>query len=68
MLTRRLTTTGGAERYAVEVAGRLARRCELHVFAQEIGADVSGATLPKLSRISEKPRYLNQMHFASSRR
>jgi len=64
MLTRRFTTTGGAERYAAEIASRLARRCELHVFAQEIGVEVPGVTFHRLARISEKPRYLNQIHFA----
>jgi UDP-glucose:(heptosyl)LPS alpha-1,3-glucosyltransferase len=64
MLIRRFTTTGGAERYAVEIARCLARQCELHVFAQEIGVEMPGVTCHRLSRISERPRYLNQLHFA----
>ena len=35
LLIRRYITTGGAERYAVEVARRLARVHEVHVFAQQ---------------------------------
>lgn len=64
MVIRRFTTTGGAERYAVEIARRLAGQCELHVFAQEIGVELPGARLHRLARFAEKPRYLNQMHFA----
>lgn len=64
MVIRRFTTTGGAERYAVEIARRLAGQCELHVFAQEIGVELPGVRLQQLARFAEKPRYLNQMHFA----
>jgi UDP-glucose:(heptosyl)LPS alpha-1,3-glucosyltransferase len=64
MVIRRFTTTGGAERYSVEIARRLAEHCELHVFAQELGVELPGVHLHRLSRIAEKPRYLNQMHFA----
>jgi len=64
MLIRRFTTTGGAERYAVEVASRLADHCDLHVFAQEIGVEPPGVYLHRFNRISETPRYLNQMHFS----
>jgi len=64
LLIRRFITTGGAERYAVEVAKRLADQCELHVFAQEIGVEPPGIHIHKLRLISEKPRYLNQLHFS----
>ncbi|MDX9715216.1 MAG: glycosyltransferase family 4 protein [Dissulfurispiraceae bacterium] len=64
MLIRCFVTTGGAERYAVEVASRLAKKCELHVFAQEIGIEPPGIIFHKLSRIAQKPRYINQMHFS----
>ena len=64
LLIRRFITTGGAERYAVEVAKRLADQCELHVFAQEIGVEPPGIQIHKLRLISEKPRYLNQLHFS----
>ena len=62
-LVRRFTTTGGAERYAMEVAKRLTEHCELHIYAQEILDEVPGANFHLLKRIAEKPRYLNQMHF-----
>jgi hypothetical protein len=48
----------------VEIARRLASQCELHVFAQEIGLEVPGVMLHRFARVSEKPRFLNQMHFA----
>lgn len=64
MLIRKFVTTGGAERYAVEVASRLANQCELHVFSQEIGVEPPGINFHRLKRISETPRYLNQIHFS----
>jgi hypothetical protein len=35
VLVRRFVTTGGMERYCVEVTRRLAREHDVHVFAQE---------------------------------
>lgn len=63
MLIRKFVTTGGAERYAVEVASRLANKCELHVYTQETSVELPDITFHKISRFSEKPRYLNQFYF-----
>lgn len=40
ILIRRYITVGGAERYAVEVARRLAEKHEVHIFAQEYGSSL----------------------------
>lgn len=64
ILTRNFDPTGGgAERYAVALAERLAKRHEVHIFAQHIASQAPGLTyhlLPALRR----PRWLNQLLFA----
>lgn len=64
MLIRRYITTGGAERYAVEVSRRIARVHDLHVFAQSWDHEPSGLTLHRVPRLSDKPRVFNQWWFS----
>lgn len=54
---------GGAERYAVALAERLAARHEVHVFAQHFASQVPGLTYHRLPAL-KKPRWLNQLLFA----
>ena len=55
---------GGAESYAVAIAAALARRHEVHVFAQECPVAVDGITFHRVWRFSQRPRWLNQLFFA----
>jgi len=64
LLIRRYITTGGAERYAVEVARRLSRVFELHVFAQEWDHEPEGLTIHPVSRPFRKPNFINQWWFS----
>lgn len=64
LLIRRFITTGGAERYAVEVARRLARIHDLHIFAQQWDHQPEGMTLHRVSRPFPKPRFVNQWWFS----
>jgi len=64
VLIRRYITTGGAERYAVEVARRLARTQEVHIFAQQWDHEPAGMTLHRVWRPFDKPAFLNRWWFA----
>lgn len=64
LLLRRFITTGGAERYAVEVVRRLALKHEVHVFAQEWDHEPAGVTLHRVSRPFKKPSFVNQWWFS----
>ena len=64
LLIRRYIITGGAERYAVEVARRLARIHEVHVFAQEWDHEPDGMTLHRVPLLSKRPRAFNQWWFS----
>ena len=65
VLVRRFVTTGGMERYCVEVAKRLARDHDVHVFAQEWEWDFENKiTFHKVPRYFIKPNWLNQLHFS----
>jgi glycosyltransferase involved in cell wall biosynthesis len=64
MLIRRYITTGGAERYAVEVARRIAKVHDLHVFAQSWDHEAEGMTLHQVPLLAEKPRVFNQWWFS----
>jgi glycosyltransferase involved in cell wall biosynthesis len=55
---------GGAERYSVAVVEQLAAEHEVHVFAQEIRHEWSGVHYHRISCISKKPRWLNQLWYA----
>ncbi|MDM7323067.1 MAG: glycosyltransferase family 4 protein [Gammaproteobacteria bacterium] len=54
---------GGAERYAVALAERLAVRHEVHVFAQHIAHQAPGLIYHRLPAL-RKPRWINQLLFA----
>ncbi|PYJ06402.1 MAG: glycosyltransferase family 1 protein, partial [Verrucomicrobia bacterium] len=64
VLVRRFITTGGAERYAVEVARRLAKVHEVHVFAQQWDHQPQGMTLHQVPLLFVKPHFLNQWWFS----
>jgi UDP-glucose:(heptosyl)LPS alpha-1,3-glucosyltransferase len=65
ILVRRFITTGGAERYAVEVTRRLAKNHNVHVFAQEWSSDEkTGVTFHKIPKFLGKPSFLNQLLFS----
>ena len=64
ILIRRYLTTGGAERYAVEVARRLAEKHEVHIFAQEYDHVPQRMTVHRVPLHFRKPRYLNQWWFS----
>jgi UDP-glucose:(heptosyl)LPS alpha-1,3-glucosyltransferase len=64
LLIRRFITTGGAERYAVEVARRLARTHEVHVLAQEWDHEPEGITLHRVPLLARRPRAFNQWWFS----
>jgi UDP-glucose:(heptosyl)LPS alpha-1,3-glucosyltransferase len=64
ILVRRYITTGGAERYAVEVARRLARIHEVHIFAQQWDHQPAGMTLHRVWRPFDKPAFANRWWFA----
>jgi UDP-glucose:(heptosyl)LPS alpha-1,3-glucosyltransferase len=64
ILIRRYITTAGAERYAVEVARRLARTHEVHLFAQQWDHEPEGMVLHRVSRPVRKPNYLNAWWFS----
>jgi UDP-glucose:(heptosyl)LPS alpha-1,3-glucosyltransferase len=65
MLIKNFVMTGGAERYAVELSTRLARRGhDIHVFAQRWDSGlVSGITLHPIPRL-HRPRFLNSLYYA----
>lgn len=64
ILVRRFTTTGGAERYAVEVARRLALIHEVHVFAQEWTLEGNeNIRFHKIPKYFNSPRFLNALVF-----
>ncbi|UCG11365.1 MAG: glycosyltransferase family 4 protein [Deltaproteobacteria bacterium] len=65
VLIRRFVTTGGAERYAVEVARRLAVKHDVHVFAQEWELDGNeNIVFHEIPKFFTKPRFLNQLIFS----
>lgn len=64
VLIRRFITTGGAERYAVEVTRRLAKTHEVHVLAQEWDHEPQGFSLHRVPMLSRRPRAFNQWWFS----
>lgn len=56
---------GGAERYAVAVAQKLAQQHEIHVFTQHGGSAVPGVTLHLVPLPLRRPRWINQLYFAT---
>ena len=59
-------TSGGAERYSIALVEQLAVRHEIHVFAQEIGHEWPGVTYHRVSMPLRKPRWVNQLWFATA--
>ena len=59
-----VSSGGGAERYAISLVEQLSQRHEVHVFAQEIGHQVSGVMYHKVSMPMRRPRWLNQLWYA----
>ena len=65
VLIRNFVTTGGAERYAVEVTQRLAQKHDITVFCQTHDpALTENVKVKKVWKIGDKPRWLNQILFA----
>jgi glycosyltransferase involved in cell wall biosynthesis len=58
-------TGGGAERYSIALVEQLAARHEIHVFAQEIDHQWPGVTYHKVSSPLRRPRWVNQLWFAT---
>ncbi len=59
-------TGGGAERYSIALVEELAARHEVHVFAQEIHHHWPGVTYHRVSAPLRKPRWVNQLWFATA--
>lgn len=59
------TTGGGAERYSIALVEQLAARHEIHVFAQEIDHQWPGVSYHRVSAPLRKPRWINQLWFAT---
>ena len=58
------TDAGGAEAYAVAVALELAKRYEVHVFAQEMDTSIHAVTYHPIAMYFKRPRWLNQLGYA----
>lgn len=59
------TAGGGAERYSVALVEQLSARHDIHVYAQEIAHQWPGVTYHRISMPMRKPRWLNQLWFAT---
>jgi glycosyltransferase involved in cell wall biosynthesis len=59
-------TGGGAERYAIALVEQLAAQHEIHVFAQQIDHQWPGVTYHRVSAPVLKPRWINQLWYASA--
>ncbi|MFS2034150.1 glycosyltransferase family 4 protein [Polaromonas sp. CT11-55] len=59
-------TGGGAERYSIALVEQLSARHEVHVFAQEIDHQWPGVSYHKVSAPLRKPRWINQLWFATA--
>lgn len=65
VLIKRFLSTGGAEKYAMEVIRRLALDHEVHVFAQEWSFHgPEPITFHRIARVCRKPAWLNQLFFS----
>jgi glycosyltransferase involved in cell wall biosynthesis len=60
------STGGGAEHYSIALVEQLAGRHEMHVFAQEIDHTWPGVIYYKVSAPFKKPRWVNQLWFATA--
>lgn len=59
------TAGGGAERYSIALVEQLAAKHDIHVFAQEIAHQWPGVTYHRVSMPMRKPRWINQLWFAT---
>ncbi|MBC7404138.1 MAG: glycosyltransferase family 4 protein [Cytophaga sp.] len=59
-------TGGGAERYSIALVEQLAAKHEIHVFAQQIEHAWPGVTYHQISSPITKPRWFNQLWFATA--
>lgn len=59
-------TGGGAERYSIALVEQLSARHEVHVFAQVIEHQWQGVTYHQVSAPLRKPRWVNQLWFATA--
>ena len=59
-------TGGGAERYSIALVEQLAARHDIHVFAQVIEHQWPGVTYHLLTTPLRKPRWVNQLWFATA--
>lgn len=59
-------TGGGAERYSIALVEQLAARHDIHVFAQQIDHEWPGVTYHKVSSPLTKPRWVNQLWYATA--
>jgi glycosyltransferase involved in cell wall biosynthesis len=59
-------TGGGAERYSIALVEQLSARHEVHVFAQQIDHQWPGVAYHKVSAPLRKPRWINQLWFATA--
>ena len=59
-------TGGGAERYSIALVEQLASRHDIHVFAQQIDHVWPGVTYHQISSPLTKPRWFNQLWFATA--
>jgi UDP-glucose:(heptosyl)LPS alpha-1,3-glucosyltransferase len=67
VLIKRFVSTGGAERYAMEVTRRLSLQHEVHVFAQEWSYEgKEKIAFHKIPKFLAKPSWLNQLLFSYS--
>lgn len=66
VLSRTFSNTGGgAERYSIALVENLAARHEIHVFAQQTDHDWPGVYYHRISAPLLKPRWINQLWFAT---
>ncbi len=59
-------TGGGAERYSIALVEQLAQRHDIHVFSQKIDHQWPGVTYHRVSAPMLKPRWLNQLWYATA--
>jgi glycosyltransferase involved in cell wall biosynthesis len=57
-------TGGGAERYSIALVEQLAKRHEIHVFAQQMDHQRPGVQYHRIPLPFTRPRWLNQLWFA----
>jgi len=58
-------SAGGAENYAVSLVEQLCALHEIHVYAQRIKHDCQGVTYHRVPQLFARPRWLNQLIYAT---